>query len=109
MPELQGHPLHLFRLRGGHVGVAVVLAFKGQWPRGWSFLSSQSISTDRRFQNAERYIRQHRINYHDWEDDWVSYDTRFELNLQSSAQLLLNRPSRQCAARTIDRAAGVRN
>jgi AbiJ N-terminal domain 3 len=98
MPELQGHPLHLFRLRGGHVGVAVVLAFKGQWPRGWSFLSSQSISrpgmrklpsTDRRFQNAERYIRQHRINYHDWEDDWVSYDTRFELNLQSSAQLLL--------------------
>lgn len=66
-------------------------------------------STDRRFQNAERYIRQHRFNNHDWEDDWVSYDTRFELNLQSSAQLLLNRPSRQCVARTIDRAAGVRN
>jgi AbiJ N-terminal domain 3 len=66
-------------------------------------------STDRRFQNAEGDIRQHRINNHDWEDDWVFYDTRFETNLQSSAQLLLNRPSRQCAARTIDRAAGVRN
>ena len=30
LPALQGHPLHPFRLREGHVGVAVALAFIGQ-------------------------------------------------------------------------------
>src|SRR6478672_9260457 len=30
MKELQGYPLHPFRLHEGHVGVAVVLAFIGQ-------------------------------------------------------------------------------
>ena len=30
MPELQGYPLHPFRLREGHVWVAVMLAFIGQ-------------------------------------------------------------------------------
>ena len=30
MPELQGYPLHPFRLQEGHVGVAGVLTFMGQ-------------------------------------------------------------------------------
>src|SRR6476659_11291339 len=30
MPELQGYPLHPFRLQEAHVGVAVMLAFIGQ-------------------------------------------------------------------------------
>jgi len=30
VPELQGYPLHPFRLQEGHVGVAVVLTFIGQ-------------------------------------------------------------------------------
>jgi hypothetical protein len=43
MPELQGYPLHPFRLQEAHVGVAVVLALIGQkFPAGhWrQFLAS---------------------------------------------------------------------
>jgi hypothetical protein len=37
-------------------------------------------STDSRFRNAESDIWQHRINNPlDWEDDWVFYDSRFDL------------------------------
>jgi len=36
-------------------------------------------STDRRFQNAAGDIWQHRVNNYDWDDDWVFYDTRFDL------------------------------
>lgn len=36
-------------------------------------------STDGRFENAEGDIWQHRVNNYDWEDDWVFYDSRFEL------------------------------
>lgn len=36
-------------------------------------------STDGRFNNAEGYIWQHRVNNFDWEDDWVFYDKRFGL------------------------------
>jgi AbiJ N-terminal domain 3/Abortive infection C-terminus len=36
-------------------------------------------STDRRFPDAARDIWQHRVNNHDWSDDWVFYDSRFGL------------------------------
>ncbi|MFC7842762.1 protein kinase [Streptomyces sp. NPDC057382] len=36
-------------------------------------------STDLRFTTAERDIVQHRYNNHDWEDDWIYDDTRFDL------------------------------
>lgn len=36
-------------------------------------------STDYRLRTAAGDIRQHRINWHDWEDDWVFYDSRFNL------------------------------
>src|SRR3954452_24076830 len=36
-------------------------------------------SLDHRFTDAAGDIWQHRINNHDWEDDWVFYDTRFSL------------------------------
>ena len=36
-------------------------------------------SRDYRFQNAYGDIRQHRINNDDWDDDWVFYDTRFNI------------------------------
>ena len=36
-------------------------------------------STDHRFDNAARDIWQHRINNFDWDDDWVFYDSRFNL------------------------------
>jgi hypothetical protein len=36
-------------------------------------------STDHRLHNAAGDIHQHRINWRDWEDDWVFYDTRFNL------------------------------
>lgn len=36
-------------------------------------------STDHRMRNAAGDIRQHRINWRDWEDDWVFYDSRFNL------------------------------
>ncbi len=36
-------------------------------------------STDARFEDAEGDIWQHRVNNYDWENDWIFYDTRFEL------------------------------
>ena len=36
-------------------------------------------STDHRFQDAAGDIWQHRINNYDWEEDWVFYDSRFNL------------------------------
>lgn len=36
-------------------------------------------STDHRFDNATGDIWQHRINNFDWDDDWVFYDSRFNL------------------------------
>jgi len=36
-------------------------------------------STDDRFPDAAGDIWQHRINNHDWDDDWVFYDRRFSL------------------------------
>ena len=36
-------------------------------------------STDHRISNAAGDIHQHRINWQDWEDDWVFYDSRFNL------------------------------
>lgn len=36
-------------------------------------------STDHRVSNAAGDIRQHRVNWRDWEDDWVFYDSRFNL------------------------------
>ncbi len=36
-------------------------------------------STDSRFSNAEGDIWQHRVNNDDWENDWVFYDSRFDL------------------------------
>lgn len=36
-------------------------------------------STDRRLRNAAGDIQQHRINWRDWENDWVFYDSRFNL------------------------------
>jgi hypothetical protein len=36
-------------------------------------------SFDGRFKDAAGDIRQHRVNNFDWEDDWVFYDSRFNL------------------------------
>jgi hypothetical protein len=36
-------------------------------------------STDYRFSTAAGDIRQHRVNWEDWENDWVFYDSRFNL------------------------------
>jgi AbiJ-like protein len=36
-------------------------------------------SNDSRFDNAAGDIWQHRVNNHDWEDDWVFYDERFKI------------------------------
>ncbi|WP_020374991.1 abortive infection family protein [Sulfobacillus thermosulfidooxidans] len=36
-------------------------------------------STDYRFQNAAGDIHQHRVNFTDWEDDWILHDPRFGL------------------------------
>ena len=40
---------------------------------------SNMPSTDGRFPNASGDIWQHRVNNHDWDDDWVFYDDRFDL------------------------------
>lgn len=45
-------------------------------------------STDHRVRNAAGDIRQHRINWRDWEDDWVFYDSRFNLLHGSDEQFL---------------------
>jgi hypothetical protein len=36
-------------------------------------------STDGRFENAAGDIWQHRVNNHDWDENWVFYDSRFTL------------------------------
>jgi hypothetical protein len=36
-------------------------------------------STDRRISTAAGDILQHRVSFRDWEDDWVFYDSRFNL------------------------------
>lgn len=36
-------------------------------------------STDRRFRSAASDIQQHRVNWADWPQDWVFYDTRFAI------------------------------
>lgn len=36
-------------------------------------------STDWRFKNAYEDIRQHCTNNSDWDNDWVFYDSRFDL------------------------------
>jgi hypothetical protein len=36
-------------------------------------------STDHRMRNAAGDVHQHRVNWRDWEDDWVFYDRRFNL------------------------------
>lgn len=36
-------------------------------------------STDRRFKDAAGDIWQHRVNNEDWDEDWVFYDSRFNL------------------------------
>lgn len=45
-------------------------------------------STDQRLSNAAGDIRQHRLNWSDWPDDWVFYDARFNL-LRSSDESFL--------------------
>lgn len=36
-------------------------------------------SLDRRFQDVGGDIWQHRVNNYDWDEDWVFYDSRFNL------------------------------
>lgn len=45
-------------------------------------------STDHRYRTAAGDIHQHRVNNHDWEDDWVFHDPRFELNRGTDEKLL---------------------
>lgn len=45
-------------------------------------------STDHRMRNAAGDIRQHRMNWSDWEDDWVFYDNRFNLLRASDDEFL---------------------
>ncbi len=40
---------------------------------------SSMPSTDHRLRNAAGDIRQHRVNWNDWSDDWVFTDSRFNL------------------------------
>jgi hypothetical protein len=39
----------------------------------------EMASTDTRFNSAYRDVYQHRVNNHDWTDDWVFTDDRFQL------------------------------
>lgn len=45
-------------------------------------------STDGRFKNAYGDVRQHRINNHDWQDDWVFTDERFQVMTGADEVLL---------------------
>jgi AbiJ N-terminal domain 3 len=45
-------------------------------------------SEDNRFQSAVGDIRQHRVNWRDWNDDWVFYDRRFNLLYGSDTAFL---------------------
>lgn len=49
---------------------------------------SSMPSTDPRRSDAEGDIRQHRLNWSDWDDDWIFDDTRFELQRGSDEILL---------------------
>ena len=40
---------------------------------------NQLPSKDLRFRSASGEIHQHRVNWHDWNDDWIFYDQRFNL------------------------------
>jgi len=40
---------------------------------------TQMPSTDHRFRTAAADIQQHRTNWNDWDDDWIFYDSRFNL------------------------------
>jgi hypothetical protein len=46
---------------------------------GRLFDLSAMPSDDGRFSDAAGDIQQHRINNHDWDDDWVFFDSRFDL------------------------------
>ncbi len=45
-------------------------------------------STDRRIHTAAGDIHQHRVNWRDWEDDWIFYDPRFNLLRASDEEFL---------------------
>ncbi len=45
-------------------------------------------STDYRMHSADADIRQHRVHWNDWENDWVFYDSRFNL-IRSSDEAFL--------------------
>jgi hypothetical protein len=45
-------------------------------------------STDYRVRNAASDIRQHRVNWNDWSDDWVFTDPRFNLLHESDERFL---------------------
>ena len=49
---------------------------------------SSMPSRDPRFSDAGGDIWQHRVNNLDWDDDWVFYDTRFDLMHGPDEQLL---------------------
>ena len=46
-------------------------------------------STDYRFRNVAGDIRQHRLSWADWLDDWVFYNSKFNLLRASSGKLLI--------------------
>ncbi len=46
-------------------------------------------SMDHRLANAEQDIKQHRLNFRDWPDDWIFSDPRFQL-LAGTDELFLN-------------------
>ena len=45
-------------------------------------------STNHRYRNAADDIQHHRINWIDWENDWVFYDSRFNLLHASDDEFL---------------------
>lgn len=45
-------------------------------------------SNDHRMINAAGDIHQHRVNWRDWEDDWIFYDSRFNLLYTTDENLL---------------------
>jgi hypothetical protein len=49
---------------------------------------SSMPSTDYRLRNAASDIRQHRVNWNDWSDDWVFTDSRFNLLYASDERFL---------------------
>lgn len=49
---------------------------------------SEMNSTDSRFQNAKQDIYMHRVNFEDWDDDWIFEDSRFGLRHGDDATLL---------------------